>query len=223
MSAPYWGQLPPPQVARGNSMKRERDPDRRGGNGLSVDTNMRGDRLSSQSQARPSRYSTQTDAPTISTQSPFASPIAPDFREGGLAPRPPSFPSNASQQAYNNDFAERRRRRQSKDREQYGEGSSAAPPPAAPDVPNPPPVSYKQPYAITSRVPNPQQPIRSRSTRQAEGPISTNRGPPEDYYRSHRRESYPAGEERSRKPSNGKAAVRSIISFGLTVTIIWTP
>jgi hypothetical protein len=208
-SAPYWGLLPPPKVARGNSIKRER-----GSNDLSIDTDMRGNRLSSQSQPHPSRqnrYSTQTDAPTISTQSPFASPIASEFRGDGLAPRPPSFPYGACDTAYNKDFSEKRRRRESRNREQYYEEPTSGPPPAAPDAPRPgPPLSYKLPYTSAPTSSNYQAPTRARSTKRSEGPISPSKGPPEEYYRSHQGGEYPSrGEDIGRRPSNGKAVVRN--------------
>lgn len=204
MAAPYWGQLPPPQVTRGNSVKRERDVERKGGHDLSIDTKAREERMSSQSQPRGNRISTQTEAPTQYTQSPFVSPIASEFRGEGLAPRPSSFPYGAAPPPQDNDFTERRRRRQSRDHDQYQDN----PPPAAPDAPRPPPpVSYKQPYSNAPRASNTHDPARARSTRKSDGPTSTSGVPPEDYYRSHRRESYPAGGDQGRRPSNGKAVV----------------
>lgn len=159
MSAPYWGQLPPPKVSRREreeeQQQQEQEQAQRGNNNLSIKTNMAGDRLSSnypsQSNPRQNRFSTQTDAPTISTQSPFASPIASEFRGDGLAPRPPSFQPGASDTGYSRDYLEKRRRRQA--REQY-EDPAAAPPPAAPDVPRAPPLSYKQPYSNGGQVPS---------------------------------------------------------------------
>ncbi|KAH9220651.1 hypothetical protein DL95DRAFT_329400 [Leptodontidium sp. 2 PMI_412] len=159
MSAPYWGQLPPPKVSQREreeeQQQQEQEQAQRGNNNLSIKTNMAGDRLSSnypsQSNPRQNRFSTQTDAPTISTQSPFASPIASEFRGDGLAPRPPSFQPGASDTGYSRDYLEKRRRRQA--REQY-EDPAAAPPPAAPDVPRAPPLSYKQPYSNGGQVPS---------------------------------------------------------------------
>jgi hypothetical protein len=218
MAAPYWGQLPPPKVARGNSLRREEKQMPKGINPLAIDTSVAGDRLSNQypslSQSRQNRYSTQTDAPTLSTQSPFASPIASEFRGDGLAPRPPSFQYGTSEATYNKDYLEKRRRRESRNRDQVYDEPSPIPPPAAPDAPRaPPPVSYKLPY---SNGPPAQYavPGRSRSTRRSEGPVSPSKAAPEDYYRSHTREEQkPVDEEvvRSRRlePSNGKAAVRS--------------
>ncbi|KAL2063358.1 hypothetical protein VTL71DRAFT_5163 [Oculimacula yallundae] len=179
MSAPYWGQLPPPKVSRREREREEQEQEQaqRGSNHLSINTNMAGERLSSnypsQSNPRPERYSTQTDAPTLSTQSPFASPIASEFRGDGLAPRPRSFQPGAPDATYNRDYLEKRRRRQS--REQYEEPASA-PPPAAPEVPRAPPLSYKPPYG--------------------------NGGPPPG------RSGYSEEGQIRREPSNGKAPVR---------------
>ncbi|KIH94451.1 hypothetical protein SPBR_05468 [Sporothrix brasiliensis 5110] len=41
-------------------------------------------------------HTTNTDAPTESTMSPFVSPTSPQFPDQGLAPRPPSFPYNGA-------------------------------------------------------------------------------------------------------------------------------
>ena len=207
-TAPYWGQLPPPKVTRGNSLKRERDPNMAGSNGLSIDTGARPERLSGQS--RHNRGSTQTEAATISTQSPFASPTASSFRGDGLAPRPPSFPYGASAPSYNNDYLDKRRRRESRNRDDYYEDESSVPPPAAPDAPRPPPpVSYKKPYSNGSSS-NYQAPSRTTSRRRSEGPISPGQDVPEEYYRSHPKEDYSSiNTTSSRRPSNGKAAIRS--------------
>jgi hypothetical protein len=190
MAAPYWGQLPPPKVVRGNSVRRYsgQGQDQMENNQLSIDTGA-GDRRSNQSQpARQNRYSVQTEAPTISTQSPFASPVASEFRGDGLAPRPPSFPSRTSEAAYNRDYQEKRRRRESRDREQNYEDPSFIPPPAAPDAPRPPPpISYKQPYSNGPSSSNYPPPGRSNSRRRSEGPVSPSKAPPEDYYRSQQR------------------------------------
>ncbi|EPE24549.1 Metallo-dependent phosphatase [Glarea lozoyensis ATCC 20868] len=208
MSGTYWGNLPPPKIVRGDSLRREREmavPEGRndprgapikqnrppkqdldaispvGRNDQQVEAGNRGDRSSSQSQFpsshRRSRYrdSIQTEAPTVSTQSPFASPTDSSFGRGGLAPRPPSFPYEATEPA-SNEFSEKRRRRESRNKDQPYEGNgSAAPPPAAPDVPRAPPVSYKQPYS--SGPPN-----RTRSNRRSEGPISSSQGVAAEYY-----------------------------------------
>ncbi len=217
MAAPYWGQLPPPKVTRGNSFRRDDEMIPKGKTSLAIDTNVAGDRLSNQypsaRYSKQSRFSTQTDAPTVSTQSPFASPIASEFRGDGLAPRPPSFQHGASDTVYNRDYLEKRRRRESRNREESYDEPSPIPPPAAPDAPRPPPpVSYKQPYA--NRPPAQYAtPGRSRSTRRSEGPVSPAKTELEDYHRSHiRKEQKPVDEDiaRSRRvqPSNGKAAAR---------------
>jgi hypothetical protein len=129
---------------------------------------MNGRRLSGQSltQSRQNRYSTQTDAPTIDTDSPFASPTASSFRADGLAPRPPSFGYTGGD--YSKEFQDRRQRRKSHNRDQ----SFDEVPPAAPDAPKPgPPLSYKLPYTNTATSSH-QAAARPRSTRRPEGPIS---------------------------------------------------
>ncbi|PBP20789.1 hypothetical protein BUE80_DR008114 [Diplocarpon rosae] len=183
MSAPYWGQLPPPKVTRG-STRREEEHAPRGSNSLPIDTNAADDRCSgdypSQSNSRANRFSIQTDAPTISTLSPFASPIASEFHADGLTPRPASFQPDTSYAAYNRDYLEKRRRRQSRDQ------FEGAPPPAAPDVPRAPPVSYRQPYSSVG-LSSSQPPVRSRSTRKSEGLVRTR---PEESYWAHANEGY---------------------------------
>lgn len=200
---PFWGDLPAPKISRGNSVKRGQDLPPRQGNPLSVDTMIKGDRLSSQSQSqsKPNRHSNQTDAPTLSTQSPFESPMASEFRGDGLAPRPPSFPYGSAEPSRNDEFYERRRRRESRNREQNAAEELLVAPPAAPDVPRAPPVSYRAPHGSTSRQPNPQEVARSRSSRQ------NDKDTPDEYYRAVRRDSYPAEEGQVRRPSNGKAVV----------------
>jgi len=220
MAAPYWGKLPPAKVTRGNSLRREDEQMPKGNNHLAIDTSVAGDRLSNQyssqpqTQSRQNRYSTQTDAPTLSTQSPFASPIASEFRGEGLAPRPPSFQKGVSEAQYNRDYLEKRRRRESRNRDEVYDEPSAIPPPAAPDAPRPPPpVSYKQPYINGPPLAQYAAPTRARSTRRSEGPVSPGKAAPEEYYRSHTREEHKPVDEgvlpRRVEPSNGKAAVRS--------------
>ncbi|TVY18357.1 Uncharacterized protein LARI1_G004436 [Lachnellula arida] len=207
-TAPYWGQLPPPKVTRGNSLKRERDPNMAGSSDLHIDTGVKPERLSGQS--RHNRSSIQTEAATISTQSPFASPTTSSFRGDGLAPRPPSFPYSAAATSYNNDYLDKRRGRESRHKDDYYEEDPSAPPPAAPEVPRPgPPVSYKQPFSNGASS-NPQAPNRTTSRRRSEGPISPGQDVPEGYYRSHPREDNSSVDATtSKRPSNGKAAVRS--------------
>jgi hypothetical protein len=218
----YWGDLPPPKIFRGDSLRREREmavregnndsrgvPNRQdrpqdedidmispiGKNGQQLDGN-RGDRSSGQSQFpsshRRSQYrgSTQTEAPTVSTQSPFASPTDSTFGRGGLAPRPPSLPYEAANQK-SDEFSEKRRRRESRNRDQPHEGrGSTVPPPAAPDVPRaPPPVSYKEPYSSAA-------PTRAKSNRRSEGPVSSSQGVAAEYY------------ARRGSASNGKSHLR---------------
>ncbi|RDL32965.1 Metallo-dependent phosphatase [Venustampulla echinocandica] len=215
-TAPYWGQLPPPKIARGNSLRREQEQENlRDSTHLSIDSGARGNRLSSQSQSRrrSDRNSTQTEAPTVSTQSPFASPTDSTFPGGGLAPRPPSFPYGASGPSYNEEYLEKRRRRQSRDRDQaYQEPEAAEPPPAAPDAPRPPPpVSYKQPHGLGASSSSYQPPAHSRSTRRSEGPVSSSQGVADEYYRSNPRREYPAAEALNSKRGSidkGKAPVR---------------
>ncbi|KAF4637463.1 hypothetical protein G7Y89_g621 [Cudoniella acicularis] len=212
-STPYWGKLPPPEIVRGNSIKRDRGQSGQGKSDLSVDTGFATDRLSNQFQPSPqrkqNRNSTQTEAPTVSTQSPFVSPTDETFGVAGLAPRPPSFPYNAPPPA-NSDHLEKRRRRESRNRDQFLEEQAASvPPPAAPDAPRaPPPVSYKQPHNGEPSS-SYKTPTRSGSTRRSEGPVSSSQGVADDYFRSNHREDYPSPEQASqrRRPSNGKAAV----------------
>jgi hypothetical protein len=213
----YWGELPPPKITGGHSSKIQDDgQEGQGNNELSINTKMAGGRSPGpthrdRGQVKPDRTSTQTDktdAPTLSTLSPFASPIASEFRGAGLAPRPPSFPAGASGPAYNKDFSEKRRRRESRNRETY-ESASPVPPPTAPDPPRaPPPVAYKDPYSNGH-----QAAARSRPTRRSEGPFSPGQGSSDDYHRRDSTQEYHPGDEesfRARKlePSNGKAPVR---------------
>lgn len=209
----YWGALPPPKITRSDSVRREDEKMAGTTRPLAVDTSVAGDRLSnrySQPQSRQDRYSTQTG----STQSPFASPIASEFRGDGLAPRPPSFKPGASDAAYNRDFSEKRRRRENRNREEANDAPSPIPPPAAPDVPRlGPPVSYKQPY-INGPPTQYAGPARSRSTRKSEGPVSPSKAAPEEYYRTHTRDEHQAVDEdtvhsRRGERSNGKIAVQA--------------
>ncbi|KAK0618527.1 hypothetical protein B0T17DRAFT_495623 [Bombardia bombarda] len=146
MSAPYWGQLPPPKAAQTKARRLSDDLTSSNNRRQSLD----GGPVQSQSQSQPrsNRVSVQTtksDAPTDSTLSPFVSPTASSFQGQGLAPRPPSLPYAANQ--YPPELIENRRRRRSRNQEQDYDYTTAAgpPPPAAPDVPRAPPVSYKYP------------------------------------------------------------------------------
>lgn len=196
---PYWGELPAPKVSRGNSVKQPQ-VQRQRGEPLHVDTQAKGDRLSAQSQSRPNRYSNLTDSQTT-THSPYASPTASDFHGDGLAPRPSSYQYKSSDPANNDEFYERRRRRQSRNREQYGDEASAAPLPAAPDVPRGPPLSYRPPNGSARQNGPP-----TRSSRQSD--IAATNARLEGHDRSQRRESYPAGEGQSRRPSAGTEITR---------------
>ncbi|KAK3942106.1 hypothetical protein QBC46DRAFT_448001 [Diplogelasinospora grovesii] len=155
MSAPYWGQLPPPQAGQTRARR------------LSDDFTPAADRRQSldgaaQGQPRSNRVSVQTtksDAPTDSTLSAFASPTASSFQGQGLTPRPPSLPYGANQ--YPPELLEKRWRRRSKNQEQDYELplGSGPPPPAVPDVPRAPPVSFKYPPgAGGSHYPHPVAP-----------------------------------------------------------------
>ncbi|KAK4241832.1 hypothetical protein C8A03DRAFT_11951 [Achaetomium macrosporum] len=139
MSTPYWGQLPTPKASQTRARRLSDDqgppPERR----QSLD-------VPAQGQSRANRVSVQTtksDAPTESTQSPFASPTASSFYAQGLTPRPPSLPYGAGQ--YPPELLENRRRRRSRNQEQEEEYAAVTgpPPPAAPDVPRAPPSSSK--------------------------------------------------------------------------------
>jgi hypothetical protein len=178
MAAPSQAQNPPQSVLRAISGTRDRRPVLQKVP-LTINTDTNGQRLSGQSfsQSRQNRYSTQTEAPTVSTQSPFASPTASSFRGDGLAPRPPSF--GYAEGDSNKEFLDRRRRRKSENKEQ---DFDEIPPPAAPDAPKPaPPISYKLPYN-NSASSSFQAAARSKSARRPEGPISRN-DTSEDYYR----------------------------------------
>ncbi|KAH6669570.1 hypothetical protein B0J14DRAFT_672588 [Halenospora varia] len=208
--APYWGKLPAVGVTRGNSVKRERQSSLQGNHDLAVDIGMAEDRSSGQFQSsshrKQNRISTQTEAPTVSTQSPFVSPTDSTFGAAGLAPRPPSFPYIAPP---NTDYLDKRRRRESRNREQAYQDQVA--PPAAPDVPRgPPPVSYKRAYDSVPASSDYQTPTRARSSRRSEGPISSSQGVADEYFRSNRQGDYLERSQGSRRVSNsnGKAAIR---------------
>lgn len=216
MSTPYWGELPPPKVVRHDSIKRESDPNYKG-KGLSVNTTA--DRLSFQSASQqPRQNRASMDAPTVSTQSPFASPTAESFRGDGLAPRPPSFSRGADpSHGTDREFEDRRRRRESRNRELYDEPSA---PPAVPDAPRVPPANYKLPFGGAGPSTNYEGLGRSKVARRSDAGISpTTVAPPEDFYRINdaRRENNMQGKEDqdhtgqaiTRRVSNGKPIVRS--------------
>lgn len=157
MSAPYWGQLPPPKAGQTRARRLSDDQDSSTDRRQSLDAPPQG-------QARSNRISVQTtksDAPTDSTLSPFASPTASSFQGQGLTPRPPSLPYAADQ--YPPELVENRRRRRSQNQEQEAEYAAvtAPQPSAAPDLPRAPPSSSKYP-------PPPQGIGRQGSQREAE-------------------------------------------------------
>ncbi|APA09770.1 hypothetical protein sscle_05g045400 [Sclerotinia sclerotiorum 1980 UF-70] len=166
MAAPYWGQLPPPKVSRQGSIGSAADPNSRKSS-LSVDTKM--DRLSSQDPRR-IRESTQTEAPTISTQSPFTSPVASSFRGDGLAPRPPSFPYNTSSTSYDNDYLEKRRKReQSRNKDNLYEFNPAVSPPIVADISRGHPSGTYTESVASGALFTDQAPARSRAARKSNG------------------------------------------------------
>ncbi|KAK4218249.1 hypothetical protein QBC37DRAFT_437504 [Rhypophila decipiens] len=168
MSAPYWGQLPPPKASQTKARRLSDDMTSPTDKRQSLDVPPRSNRVSVQT--------TKSDAPTDSTLSPFVSPTASTFQDQGLAPRPPSLPYGANQ--YPPELIEKRRRRQSRNQEQDNEYAAAAgpPPPAAPDVPRAPPLSYRQrpgnggpphPYSGLSQGP----PLPSKAMAPEEYPV----------------------------------------------------
>ncbi|KAM7193585.1 hypothetical protein V8F20_008358 [Naviculisporaceae sp. PSN 640] len=170
MSAPYWGQLPPPKAVQNNSRRLSDDMTSPTDNRQSLD-------VPGQPQPRSNRVSIQTtksDAPTDSTLSPFASPTASSFQGQGLAPRPPSLPYGTSQ--YPPELIENRRRRRSRNQEQDNEYAAAAPP-AAPEVPRAPPVSYRQ-RPGNSGPPHPYSGLSQGP------PVPRKEMAPEEYYKS---------------------------------------
>lgn len=225
MANPYWGQLPPPKITRSNSIKQDEGQVRRGNDDLSVDTN---NRMSYPS--RQNRQSIRSEAPTTSTQSPFASPLASEFRGEGLAPRPSSFqyaPDNSR------DFLEKRKRRESRNKDRVYDEPSSGTPPAAPDVPRAPPISYKQPYGngpptaldalrappMSYKQPygngpptsSSQPPTRSRSSRKSEGPVTLAKASQENNYGTQSRGEYPPIDQDVIRPStSGKAPIKNV-------------
>lgn len=200
MGAKYWGELPAPNIVRGNSLNTRGNAERgKGDYDLPIDTNMAGAGPSGpvyRAEPRQDRYSTQTDKTeaTMSTMSPFVSPIASEFRGDGLAPRPSSFQAGASDAPYDKDFSEKRRRRESRNRNSYGTSSSRPQPPSADPSRAPPPTSYKEPNGYTQS--SNQAPARSRSTRRSDGPISPGTGrSEEEYYRAAPGQEYQQGDE----------------------------
>jgi hypothetical protein len=174
----FWGDLESP-ISRQNSVRRNSSDDR----------NAQQSQYPPQqnAQARTNRISTQSQAPTVSTQSPFVSPTASSFKGDGLTPRPPSFPYGVPG-GYSKDYLDKRRRRASREIEEYyRDTDNTAPPPAAPDAPRfPPPVNYKQPYSGTGPPSSYSIPAISRSTRRPEGPVDASLVRTADSYRDGR-------------------------------------
>jgi hypothetical protein len=137
---------------------------------------------SAQPQPRTNRVSVQTtntEAPTESTLSPYASPTTSSFAGQGLAPRPPSFPYGGKDSQYPPELLEKRQRRRSRRSDEYEDLGPA--PPAAPDVPKAPPVSYRQPYG-NGGPPLPYSAAgSSRQPRQR--PAAIDDMDPEEYYK----------------------------------------
>ncbi|KAK6214939.1 hypothetical protein QIS74_07958 [Colletotrichum tabaci] len=158
-TAPYWGDLSGPKAARRQRRQSEDFslPDRMSPDlgGPSTATSATDKPLPPHptKSNRTSMQTTNTEAATESTLSPYASPTASNFADQGLAPRPPTFPYGESQ--YPDNQAERRqRRRRERNNEIEGDGEgetdreylSGPTPPSAPDVPKAPPVSFRHPY-----------------------------------------------------------------------------
>ncbi|CAJ2500578.1 Uu.00g034310.m01.CDS01 [Anthostomella pinea] len=188
MSAPYWGQLPPPKARRISDQYDQ------------TNHSQSRDQSASQAQPRSNRTSSQTantDAPTESTFTPLASPTTSNYQGSGLAPRPPSLPYGHN--TYPQELLEKRRRRTSRDQPDEPPESTTSPPPAAPDVPRAPPVSYKDPYgnggqAYTFNAAG--RPGPPRSTRSS-GPQPTSSGmEPESFYK----DATPPAEKQDRAP-----------------------
>lgn len=145
MSAPYWGKLPAPASAAGPARQ-----DRYSGDYSAAAAD-------DQPRQRPQRISVQTtntEAPTESTFSPFGSPTASSFLGQGLAPRPPSYQHSTPD--YPPDIADRRTHRRTRTNDSF-EPPSPAPPPAVPEVPTTrgPPLSYRGGRWSNSSTPDP--------------------------------------------------------------------
>lgn len=137
-AAPYWGDLPGPNVATRPSQRStsgdyySRPPRRQSGDTAAAFA----------PQPKINRVSTQTyatESQTESSLSPYASPRE-SFQGQGLAPRP------ASQTNYPPDIVEKRRRRASKNREEEDAYSASGTLPTAPDAPRDLPLSFRHPY-----------------------------------------------------------------------------
>lgn len=160
-SAPYWGNLEGPKIDRSNYTRAQRN-----GNGhdeneaSSRNSSRRASHQAAASQPRQNRASMNSQAPTVSDNSPFASPTASSFRGDGLAPRPTSF-QYGSNDPYAREY-EKRRRRASKEPENLYSESDNYVPPSAPDPPRPgPPASYRKPQTNSAAVASIQNSTRS--------------------------------------------------------------
>ncbi|OAA63754.1 hypothetical protein SPI_03917 [Niveomyces insectorum RCEF 264] len=164
-NTPYWGHLPDPKAAQ-QAVSGRLLPDSSlmpAAHRPSLDT-----AAQPQPEPKPNRVSVQTtntDAPTESTTSPFVSPISSNFPDYGLALRPPSLPYGVNQHPPHlppqetADQTPRRGRRNNHShdeytrrsisggsQEPYGTSNTASPLPAAPDVPKGPHLGDKRPY-----------------------------------------------------------------------------
>ncbi|KFY47026.1 hypothetical protein V494_00201 [Pseudogymnoascus sp. VKM F-4513 (FW-928)] len=182
---PYWGAInPPPEVVaqRQNSGRKGSLGNGNGSAGPNLQKDLPTEPFPRANQPPPrlDRYSLQSQAPTVSTQSPFASPVESTFRAEGLAPRPPSYQYGG--EPYNKESLERRRKRASREKAEQLFGEGTAPPPAAPDVPRQGPSSYRPPQSNGDRYME-SEGIRSRHARRPSEPVERARQNPEDYYR----------------------------------------
>ncbi|POR39107.1 Uncharacterized protein TPAR_00697 [Tolypocladium paradoxum] len=176
MSAPYWGQLPDPKVARDH---RRVSADNYGDDHPPPDHRQSLD-------AQPPRKTNRASVQTTNTESTFSphSPTASSFAAQGLAPRPPSYQRGAGQEPVLD--ATERMSRSNRTPTDYDDPSIATPPPA-PDVPRGPPVSYRHPYGngalpYTYAAPTNTAPPRSHALPQTPGEEMD----PEGYYTTRR-------------------------------------
>ncbi|EPQ63394.1 BgtA-20198 [Blumeria graminis f. sp. tritici] len=133
MVAPYWGELPPQDLA-GNSHKDDRIALHGSAINYHSASHVQGTPTLSMQNAKPEIHS-------HSTQSSLASPISSNFSTG-LAPRPPSFTTGNVE--YGQGFEDRRRQRRNRHRNQVFDENKVlnAPPPTAPEVPRKQIIEY---------------------------------------------------------------------------------
>ena len=171
MSAPYWGQLPGPKVAKNRRWSEEMAP-----------AEEQPYFPDSQPPSQPNRGSVMT-ANTESTFSPsYETPPESGFHPDGLAPRPVSYSRRAAAKDQRLDIPKTRSRRHSMD--DYADDAPQAPP-IAPEAPRRPPMSYRHPqgngglpYAYASTGdPRPPRQVASN-------PIPSSVLEAEEYYRS---------------------------------------